>query len=89
MENETPTSATTLSRVFTIPVSLLTRFQNELRILPPRIHPAGYIMFDQKMLISVLRSDNAKMRMELADTLEVYHESGGELVMMGKEMEGL
>ena len=61
---------------------LLNYFEDEVRFIPHINHPDGYIMFDKKMLISILRSDDTKMRYGLAKTLEKFDEAGGELVIM-------
>ncbi|OPX80505.1 MAG: hypothetical protein A4E50_01595 [Methanosaeta sp. PtaB.Bin087] len=82
MKKETLTAVTASRRAFAIPKDLLNYFEDEVRFIPHINHPDGYIMFDKKMLISILRSDDTKMRYGLAKTLEKFDEAGGELVIM-------
>ena len=70
------------AREFNIPLGLLKEFQADIRILPKIDHPAGYIMFDLPMLISVLRGKDVEKARELASELEKMGNRGGELVIM-------
>jgi len=82
MQAGTPMTVTPSGREFCIPVGLLKTFKNDVRRLPEIPHNNGYIIFDREMLISVLRGDDVKMRMEVANQLEKMGKVGGELLIV-------
>ncbi len=67
-----------------IPAEYLKTFHKELRWFPHDGSPYGYIMFDTKMLVSILRNNDAKVRADAAKNLENLMDSGASYVMMGK-----
>jgi hypothetical protein len=82
MPKETQTTVTPPGREFAIPVDLLKTFNNDIRTLP-HVNPSnGYIIFDRKMLVSVLRGNDVEKRMEVAKHLEKLGNVGGALVIM-------
>jgi len=70
---------------FNIPLDLLKHFKNDVRTIPHVLPSNGWIVFDQAMLVSILRSNDAAARTELAKHLEHYAEVGGELVMFARQ----
>jgi hypothetical protein len=82
MENETKAAAAPSSKQFSVPVGLLKLYQNDLRFFPVDPHPNGYITFDRRMLISILRSKDVEKQMELAKQIENMRNAGTELVIM-------
>ena len=67
---------------FAVPISLLKQFQIDVRVKPEIPHANGWIIFDQEMLISVLRSKDAAKQMEIANQLEKMGQAGGEMIIM-------
>jgi hypothetical protein len=67
---------------FAVPAELLKTFKKEIRFFPPLPHPAGYIMFDRQMLITVLERGTDAQRQEMVDALKGLGNAGGELVIM-------
>jgi hypothetical protein len=74
----------TVPTEFKIPVDLLKEFHTEVRFIPQIPHNNGYIIFDIDMLISVLRRGDPKKAAELADHLDTFKKSQGQLVIMNK-----
>jgi hypothetical protein len=70
---------------FSIPADLLKTFHKELRFHPIDGSPYGYIMFDTKMLISILRTGDAKIRTQAAAELEGIMKTGANYVLMGQQ----
>jgi hypothetical protein len=67
---------------FKIPIELLKSFKADVRQIPDFGPLAGYITFDMAMLTSILRSNDVRVRNELANQLEKFETMGGDLVMM-------
>jgi hypothetical protein len=86
MVNETKAVAAPSGKPFAVPVGLLKLFQNDMRVFPVDPHPNGYITFDRRMLISILRSKDVDKQLELAKQIEILRDAGAELVIMKKSM---
>jgi hypothetical protein len=86
MGNETPVAAAMIKKEFAVPVGLLKLFQNDMRVFPVDPHPNGYITFDRRMLISILRSKDAEKQLELAKQIEIMRDAGVELVVMKRSV---
>lgn len=71
---------------FAMPVGMLKLYQNEMRYFPREEHPNGYITFDRRMLISILRSKDVEKQMELAKQIELLRNEGAELVIMKRSV---
>ena len=71
---------------FAMPIGMLKLYQNEMRYFPQEEHPNGYITFDRRMLISILRSKNVEKQMELAKQIELLRNDGAELVFMKRSV---
>jgi hypothetical protein len=86
MGNETPVAVAMIKKEFAVPVGLLKLFQNDMRVFPVDPHPNGYITFDRRMLISILRSKDAEKQLELAKQIEIMRDAGVELVVMKRSV---
>ncbi|MFA5268081.1 MAG: hypothetical protein WC379_08910 [Methanoregula sp.] len=67
---------------FTIPADLLKTFSGDIRFFPVELHPNGYILFDRKMLISVLERGTDVQRKEMVNALKKLGDAGAEMVIM-------
>ena len=86
MVNETKAAAAPSGPEFAVPVGMLKLFQNDMRIFPREEHPKGYITFDRRMLISILRSKDVEKQLELAKQIEIMRNDGAELVIMKRSV---
>ena len=86
MGNETPVAVAKIKKEFVVPVGLLKLFQNDMRVFPVDPHPNGYITFDRRMLISILRSKDVEKQQELAKQIEIMRDAGVELVVMKRSV---
>ncbi len=86
MVNETRAASASSGQQFAIPVGMLKLFQNDMRYFPREDHPNGYITFDRRMLISILRSKDVEKQMELAKQIETMRNAGAELVIMKRSV---
>ena len=74
--------ASSRPKEFTIPVELLKAFQSDVRTIASPLPNNGYIVFDRKMLTSMLLSGNVAARTQLAKQINRLGEAGGELVIV-------
>jgi hypothetical protein len=81
MQEETPTKAMPSGREFILPAELLKAFKSDVRILKPG-QLAGFIIFDMKMLATVLNHGTDTERRELAKQIENVGKAGGEMVIV-------
>ena len=86
MVNETKAADAPSCQQFALPVGLLKLFQNDMRVFPIDPHPNGYITFDRRMLISILRSKDVDKQIELAKQIEIMRDAGTELVIMKRSV---
>jgi hypothetical protein len=86
MANEAKKVAAPSAQGFAVSVGMLKLFQNDMRVFPREEHPNGYITFDRRMLISILRSKDVEKQMELAKQIEIMRNEGAELVIMKRSV---
>lgn len=72
---------------FKVPRELLNAFQRDIRFVPNHLPVAGYIIFDNEMLKSILLNPDAKARENFAEKLGALNAAGGELVIVAKTTE--